>query len=261
MNFQMNEIETETADFIRAEFGEITMSAEFRPRASTRRKRTALISLPLGAAIAAAVAITAYNPLVPPSPSWATEPVEVSTLTAAEANTLCASRAMQVIPPQMLSKTLAENVQWLENFNVLIDERGQHALSFYDKDGGDYSVACILTRTADKWSADFFAARSHHGKKHVQWAELVELSSGKRVSFLAGWKPADSSVEITFDGSTGSATTDHNYYAIWMPATATCSPVKLTETLGDQTNSSIVEFGGTDGFSTDEGICTPTSSE
>lgn len=255
MNNELNELEQETADLVRSAFADLEVTTPFRPRRGRRRTGLALLAIPAAAAAVLAVSLNTYTPIAPTTASWASEPDASPTLTAATANLLCAKRAEETIKPGMLPETTAEVVAWLEGLHVLIDERGDNALSFYDRDGWDYSVACLLSKVDGAWQAEFFSSRSHGGHKHVLWADSIKLADGRIVPFVAGWKAANAQIEITFDDQVGTASTSDNYFAIWLPEMVNCKPVTVVQTLDGKTNKRVVEYGGRDGFSSDVGTC------
>lgn len=252
---ELNELEQETADLVRSSFADLEMTTPFRPRRNRRRTGLALLSVPAAAAAVLAVSLNTYTPIAPTPASWASEPNSSPTLSAETANQLCALRARSMIKPGMLPDTNEEVVAWLEGFHVLIDERGDLAVSFYDRDAWDYSATCLLSKKADTWQAEFFATRSHHGHKHVLWADSIKLVDGRIVPFVAGWKAANAQIEITFDDQVGTASTSDNYFAIWLPEMVGCKPVTVVQRLDGKTNERVVEYGGTDGFSSDTGTC------
>lgn len=253
----MNHEELETAQHLRDEFSNLHMTTEFTPKQKPNQlKRRALFTLPAIAAVAAgAIALTAYNPLVPTPAGWAAEPTSNSTLTQAEANELCADRALLTIPRQMLPETETEIVQWLESMEAIVDERGDKALAFYDIDKKDYSAACLLSQHDSEWQADFFATKSHAGIAHALWADIATLGNDEPVAFVAGWKNFDDRISVKFRDQLGATSTTDNYFAIWLPADSTCGPVQVLKDGGDVRITFLLKFGGADGISSDLGIC------
>ena len=245
-----------TTELLKTEFAKLTYEPPFVPRGKTVARKRLLISIPaVAASIAAAVALTLYNPLAETPAGWAATPNAERTLGDGDTNSLCADRAIATMPVQWLPDTKDEVEQWLSGFHVLTDERGDHALSLYDTDGADYAAVCVLTQGESGWQADFFATRSHKGFMHLSWADVITLPDGERLAFVTGWKNFDEKVGIKFGEQEGETSMTRNYFSIWLPTDTTCRTVNVVHKASDYRIGHLVDFGGADGISSDVGAC------
>lgn len=244
MNFKdLDPDEAHTAHELLSKFSNIEYPKN-RPLKQHSNKRRLAFSIPaIAAAISLALVLTSTSGGNGLPASWAATPLATPTLTVMQANSLCAKRAIDVYGSQNFG-TPSEAVEWLSRQHQLIDERSTHAISVYDSTS--WSAACVLTKTEDIWTAEFFVVHGHKGERDLIWADIAVLKDKSHIAFVVGMNESGEPVKITFSGNMATASVSKSDFAIWLPQSAACLPLTVERVVEGVRKFDQVTFGGTD---------------